>query len=68
MQWKDGRVALSFRSGSLCASTQRVLEAWSAGESLVSLDGEGFAPLPHSWLDEHGHLLEILLSAEQQQG
>ena len=68
VQWEDGRITLSFRGGDSVASTERVLAAWTGGENLVSLGSEGFAALPQDWLDEHGHLLEMILGAEQHDG
>jgi len=63
VQWQDGRVAMSFHGDCGEASAERVLDAWRQGESLVPLRGGKFAALPHSWLEEHGHLLELLATA-----
>jgi superfamily II DNA or RNA helicase len=63
VEWQDGRVAMSFRSGAGEASAERVLDAWHRGESLVPLQGGGFATLPQGWLEEHSHLLDTLASA-----
>ncbi len=40
-----------------------VLRAWRDGLNLVPLEGGGWAPLPASWLAEHGHRVADLLAA-----
>jgi superfamily II DNA or RNA helicase len=45
------------------AEAAAVLRAWRDGLDLVPLEGGGWAPLPASWLAEHGHLVADLLSA-----
>jgi SNF2 family DNA or RNA helicase len=45
------------------AAAERVLRAWRNGESLVALDGGGFAPLPADWLALHGERIADLLAA-----
>ena len=50
------------------AEPQRVLRAWRAGESLVALDGGGFAPLPADWLARFGQRLADLMAARESAG
>ncbi|HYD48630.1 MAG TPA: SNF2-related protein, partial [Terriglobales bacterium] len=45
------------------ADADAVLRAWRAGESLVPLADEGWAPLPAEWLAQFGDRLADLLSA-----
>lgn len=40
-----------------------VMQAWERGESLIALEGGGFAPIPKSWLADHGRALQDLLVA-----
>jgi superfamily II DNA or RNA helicase len=47
---------------------ERVLEAWSRGESLLGLPDGGFAPLPADWLARHGALVADLLAAREAAG
>jgi len=47
---------------------EAVLQAWSAGLSLVPLLGGGWAPLPKGWLDRHGGAVLDLLEARQTDG
>jgi len=50
------------------ARPEAVLRAWSAGESVVALDGGGFGSLPKGWLAEYGDRLADLLGALDKQG
>jgi superfamily II DNA or RNA helicase len=45
-----------------------VLRAWREGESLVALEGGGFAPLPAEWLDRFGDRVASLLEARDARG
>jgi superfamily II DNA or RNA helicase len=45
------------------ADAGRVLRAWQAGESFVSLESGGFAELPREWLARHGRQIADLLAA-----
>ncbi|MGH7271815.1 MAG: DEAD/DEAH box helicase, partial [Polyangiaceae bacterium] len=45
------------------AEAAAVIRAWRDGLDLVPLEGGGWAPLPASWLAEHGHLVADLLAA-----
>ncbi len=45
------------------ADAATVIRAWQDGLDLVPLEGGGWAPLPASWLDQHGHLVADLLAA-----
>ncbi len=45
------------------ASANAVLRAWQNGESLVPLQGGGWAPLPMDWLGQFGHDVADLLAA-----
>jgi superfamily II DNA or RNA helicase len=45
-----------------------VIRAWQEGLGLVPLEGGGWAPLPMSWLAEHGHRLTELLAAREADG
>jgi superfamily II DNA or RNA helicase len=53
----DGRVRL--------ADPHAVLDAWYAGDKLVSLEGGGFAELPRDWLSKHGPEVAALLAAAE---
>lgn len=46
------------------ASTRAVLRAWQNGESLVPLQGGGWAPLPMDWLHQFGPQVADLLAAK----
>ncbi len=46
---------------------QRMVDAWMSGEEMVPT-GDGWAPLPIDWLEQHGHLLADLLSARSETG
>jgi superfamily II DNA or RNA helicase len=61
------RFGLRFRGsgGGAGAPAERVLAAWRSGESLVALDGGGFAPLPAEWLARLGPLVSDLLAARR---
>lgn len=50
------------------AQSEAVLRAWSAGESVVALDGGGFGRLPKDWLDRYGDRLADLLGALDARG
>jgi len=50
------------------ARPEAVLRAWSAGESVVALDGGGFGSLPKGWLAEFGDRLADLLGALDARG
>ncbi len=45
------------------ADTATVFRAFRDGLGLVPIDGGGWAPLPSTWLAEHGHRVMDLLSA-----
>ncbi len=47
------------------ADARNVLEAWREGLNLAPMEGGGFAPIPKSWLDAHGHMVMDLLDARQ---
>ncbi len=49
-------------------SAEAVIGAWRRGESLVSLNGGGFAPLPEDWLGRFGHRIADLLAARDERG
>jgi superfamily II DNA or RNA helicase len=44
-------------------SPQAVVEAWQRGDSMIGLQGGGFAPIPASWLAAHGRALQDLIVA-----
>jgi superfamily II DNA or RNA helicase len=48
---------------SLKASAEAVIQSWREGLSLVPLMDGGWARLPASWLEEHGHRVLDLLAA-----
>ncbi len=50
------------------AEPARVLRAWREGESVVPLEGGGFAPLPADWLTRYGARVEDLLAARDARG
>lgn len=50
------------------AQASSVLRAWAAGESVVALDGGGFATLPADWLKQYGDRLADLLTALDARG
>jgi superfamily II DNA or RNA helicase len=50
------------------AQPNSVLRAWAAGESVVALDGGGFASLPKDWLSRFGDRLADLLNALDARG
>ena len=74
----DDRVHLDFdlvgpsdgdtRGAESSARPESVLRAWSAGESVVALDGGGFGSLPNDWLDRYGDRLADLLGALDARG
>ena len=45
------------------ADADAVLRAWQEGLGLVPLEGGGWAPLPHGWLEKHGQRVADLLAA-----
>jgi superfamily II DNA or RNA helicase len=47
------------------ADPHAVVRAWQSGESLVALDGGGFAELPRAWLEQHGAQVAALLGASE---
>ncbi|MBN2529995.1 MAG: helicase [Deltaproteobacteria bacterium] len=49
------------------ATARNVLEAWREGLNLAPLEGGGFAPIPQSWLDTHGHLVLDILDARREE-
>ncbi len=50
------------------ADATSVLRAFQDGLSMVALDGGGFAPLPHDWLEKYGHRVADLLAARDPDG
>jgi len=50
------------------AQPESVLQAWSRGESVVALDGGGFAKLPEDWLTRFGDRIADLLAARDPRG
>ncbi len=50
------------------AGPESVLRAWSRGESVVQLDGGGFARLPADWLKRYGDRIADLLAARDPRG
>jgi superfamily II DNA or RNA helicase len=58
----------SSRPSSTGATAQAVFRAWTAGESVVALDGGGFGKLPADWLKKYGDRLADLLSALDSRG
>lgn len=50
------------------ASPEAVLRAWTRGESVVALDGGGFARLPEDWLRLYGDRVADLLAARDPKG
>jgi len=50
------------------AQAESVLQAWSQGESVVALDGGGFARLPSDWLARYGDRIADLLAARDPRG
>ena len=54
--------------GARSARPESVLRAWSAGESVVALDGGGFGSLPKDWLARYGDRLADLLGALDARG
>jgi superfamily II DNA or RNA helicase len=55
-------------SSAISARPESVLRAWSAGESVVALEGGGFGSLPKGWLAQYGDRLADLLGALDAQG
>jgi hypothetical protein len=49
-------------------AAEAVLDAWKRGESLVALEGGGFAPLPSDWLDRFGDRVANLLRERLEDG
>ncbi|MBW2267921.1 MAG: DEAD/DEAH box helicase [Deltaproteobacteria bacterium] len=50
------------------ADAGRVLRAWRRGETLVTLEGGGLAPLPADWLARFGDRLADLFAAREASG
>ena len=50
------------------ARPEAVIAAWRAGESLVPLEGGGYAPLPADWLRKFGGRIADLLAARDAAG
>lgn len=50
------------------ARPEAVISAWRAGESLVPLEGGGYAPLPADWLGRFGGRIADLLAARDAAG
>ena len=50
------------------ARPEAVLRAWASGESVVALDGGGFASLPKDWLTLYGDRVADLLGARDSRG
>ena len=69
--WRDaeraGDAAGSAGAG-LSARPESVLSAWARGESVVALDGGGFAKLPEDWLTRFGDRIADLLAARDPRG
>jgi len=61
----DGSFDAAFECDGKTASLERVLQSWRENASLVPLLDGGWAELPLSWLNEHGHRLEQLLRARE---
>jgi len=55
-------------SGGGPAAPESVLRAWSKGESVVQLEGGGFATLPEDWLRLYGDRIADLLAARDPRG
>ncbi|MFT5433963.1 MAG: hypothetical protein ACI9OJ_004675, partial [Myxococcota bacterium] len=71
VQFSAGGLGLGGGGGSKTSksvSAEVVMQAFMAGESLVPLDGGGWAPIPSSWLHEHGQILADLLAARAMNG
>jgi superfamily II DNA or RNA helicase len=70
----DGGVDVMFATetgsgrGRGTAGPGAVVAAWRAGESLVALDGGGYAPLPLDWLARFGARIADLLAARDESG
>jgi superfamily II DNA or RNA helicase len=69
ISWQDEFPEASFfaQAGGtrLSAGGERVFQAWTRGESMVRLDGGGFASLPLDWLDQSGDILAWMFSAKE---
>jgi superfamily II DNA or RNA helicase len=71
---RGDRFEVRFRSGpdagdgGRSADPARVLRAWRDGESLVPLQGGGFAELPADWLARFGDRIADLLAARDDAG
>ncbi|HPG24174.1 MAG TPA: DEAD/DEAH box helicase [Myxococcota bacterium] len=55
-------------AGGVGARAEAVIEAWSRGESVVALEGGGFARLPEDWLQRFGDRVADLLGALDARG
>ncbi|MCA9618205.1 MAG: SWIM zinc finger family protein, partial [Myxococcales bacterium] len=63
-----GDFSARFVSGGAEADPEEVLRAYQRGQSVVPLLGGGWAELPASWLEQHGHRLAEILAARDAQG
>ncbi|MAG29561.1 MAG: helicase [Deltaproteobacteria bacterium] len=54
--------------GAVVARPESVLRAWSQGESVVALEGGGFANLPEDWLNRFGDRIADLLGTLDARG
>jgi superfamily II DNA or RNA helicase len=50
------------------ADAAAVIRAWRGGLPLVPLEGGGWAPLPHDWLERYGARVADLLAAKRADG
>ncbi|MEL6345600.1 MAG: DEAD/DEAH box helicase, partial [Myxococcota bacterium] len=50
------------------ADSDRMLQAWMDGDTLVPLSDGGWADVPQEWLAEHGHRVFDLLAAREPSG
>ncbi len=64
----DVTAALSFRVGARKVDVEKVMRAYTGGESCIMLEGGGLAPLPRAWLNTHGHRVLHLLNAKAATG
>ena len=61
----DGDVKVAFTSDGEHADPKRVMRAWQRGLNLAPLEGGGWAPLPHDWLQRFGSQVANLLMAKE---
>jgi len=64
----DGAERSIGAGGTASAGPESVLRAWGRGESVVQLDGGGFARLPADWLSRYGDRIADLLAARDPRG